>query len=438
MFKKPLLSFVLLCIVFVVLFTTNTAFVRATDARDVLMASMEAIAVPQPGHIVHSTYENYWRQPPAALEPADPYHLPYSDAWQSYQREETWVEIDANGDTSRWRTQLYASDGTLLQDLAFDGTNETDFFPLDGYAERFPSTTGAFRDNRIALMETFLRDASLTQRVNQVEGLTVNSVYAYVEPLPASPTVEAALLTFTRPFIADLVPVQQGQRVDFDLKTLQPVGMAHVVWDQQGNEYTVAYRKTVAVDILSADLHNTTTLFQQDIPAAAFEASRTGPANHTPIATLEDALVLVPHTIYDIHNSDFQLVEASVNRPAADQQASVPLRLQGIELASSSRTSVQSVYRDDTAELQITMLQGPTAELRTSLEHTMPTWTEAQHLSVTIEEKEHDVWLLLRPDDKQVRFVIDGGDTLLFIDVRGLSQELAQNFIDSLALYRLD
>ncbi len=109
-----------------------------TKARSLLQEALDRIETPAAGQIAYYTYQQFRRGPDPALEPPDPYHKPYSAIWHNAEQIETWLEVGLDGKTTRWRTQSRDEDGTLLQDLYFDGAVETDYYPLDEFAEKFP------------------------------------------------------------------------------------------------------------------------------------------------------------------------------------------------------------------------------------------------------------------------------------------------------------
>lgn len=157
---------------------------QITKARSLLQDALDRIETPTPGQIAHYTYQQFNRGPDPALEPADPYHKPYSEIWLAAEQIETWLEVGSDGKTTRWRTQSRHKDGRLLQDLYFDGAVETDYYPLDEFADQFPMEAGNFRDFRIALIEDFLLNERLVHKPNvSLDGSSILSVYTKIVPV---------------------------------------------------------------------------------------------------------------------------------------------------------------------------------------------------------------------------------------------------------------
>jgi hypothetical protein len=115
--SKPIVgvtSLLILASLLIALVAVAVPGAEGREARQVLQTALAQIETPEPGQIVHLSYTLYHRGPPAGLEPGDPYHLPYEEIWPARQIEDTWLEIDAQGETVRWRTQLRSEDGELL------------------------------------------------------------------------------------------------------------------------------------------------------------------------------------------------------------------------------------------------------------------------------------------------------------------------------------
>ncbi|MEI2692271.1 MAG: hypothetical protein V9H69_22210 [Anaerolineae bacterium] len=277
--SKPIIGaagILILASLLIALVVVGVPVAEGREARQVLQAVLAQIETPEPGQIVHLSYTWYHRGPPAGLEPADPYHLPYKEIWPVRQIEDTWLEVDAQGETVRWRTQLRSEEGELLQDLMFDHGIETDYSPQEDKAYRYAMQAGHFRDQRVALIEDFLEQESLFRRQTiALDGRSVMSVYAEAIDLEgstwASQGIEAALLSFSRPFVADLQPRSQAMRLDFDLASFMLIGEARVVWDQAGAEHVVSYRTLSEPNFVSDGAAQADRVFRQEIPEHAFQ-----------------------------------------------------------------------------------------------------------------------------------------------------------------------
>ncbi len=429
-----IVSMLLLTLVIVLLIgRTNVA--EATEITDSLKTALVKINVPQPGQIAHYSYTIYRRVPPANLEPSDPYHLPYAKIWPAKELEDTWLEIGLDGKTARWRTQLRSAEGELLQDLMFDGVMETDYFPLDNKATRFAEQANSFRDNRVALIEDFLQSESLSRRKGtSVEGGEVLSIYTKAKQFDHVQDVNAALLNFTSPFIADLTSVSLASRIDFDPMTLSPIGEAQVVWDRSGTEYVISYRTFLAPEILQAS--QAQEVFRQEVPEEAFQDSQSMPVETKALTDLDTVAQSVTYPIYALRDTTTNLHRATTMEALTNGNHPVSKYQRGIEFASALGLGVQSIYvnQDNTARLSV--IQGPTAAMKSAFQQTMPTWLKAEQIQARLGTRQVPAWRLEGADAGRLRYVIESGATILYIDSQGLWQDDVLELLQSFAPLR--
>lgn len=403
---------------------------EASPAHALLRQSLARLTVAEPGQVTHYRFVRTTRPPPAGLEPRDPYHLPYSAIWPAYEIEENWAEFGADGTTSRWRTQLWSADGILLQDLLYDGSHETDYFPQEQRAETFPQERGRFRDMRIALIEDFLQKTRLTRRNGQApNGQAVVSVYTASRLAPtnyAYPSVDEALMGFERPFQADLRLTEYAVRVDFDPSTLLPIGEAQVGWDAAKQEHVLTYRTVEFVEVVAADKAD--ALFEPaTIPAEAFEDRISYPLGESvPLAEAGRHLGLSLH----IQTGPAEGWELRTPFAALPELQTRPAFFgRGVEVATSTGAGVDTIYlRADGAT--ITLTEGPPDRMLALLHTTPPTWREATPIKVRLGEREVTAWQL-QPgyDPKHLRYVIETGASLLWIDAHDLSSKEIEAFL---------
>ncbi len=427
----------------VVLLTTRTSFVKIAGAQTLLEASLQAINPPQPGQIAHYSYEIYFRPPPKTLEPTDPYHMPYSEIWPEKSVEESWVDIDKNGNTVRWRTQLRNMQGGLLQDLLFDGKNEIDYDVAQGRAVKSEAKITPFRDDRVALIEKYLAQSNLMQRANKsLDGKPTLSVYAKVERVNqglnvAASSIAQSLVTISRPFWADLNATQRGIRIDFTPDTLLPFGEGEVVWDQAGNEQLVTYRRIAGVEIIVDSKAATEQLFRLDVPSQAFEENLTILQNSHFISDIHEIANTVSYPFYVVNHSvnQYQLSSASLTVLSSSQ--SVPLFMRGIDFAVNVGAAVQTIYTNtDTSSISI--LQGSVGKMRESLHNTMPTWTQVDKSTVKIEGQPKIVWKLTGIDNEESRFIIELDSSLLYVSVHKVTDNQVYAVLSALESVKLD
>jgi len=414
---------ILSCVAFYFSFFRIPA-VEANDGREFLQVAVQQIEEVKPGQILHSSYTLYRRTPPADLEPIDPYHLPYHQIWPDKEYEDTWLEIGEAGKVSRWRTQLRSTDGELLQDLMFDGVMETDYFPTDGRAIQFLGESADFRDERVALIQDFLQHSHLSRRENlSPDGNPVLSVYGESIAIQFSAQgqlpIEEALLSFSRPFIADLKPVSTTNRIDFDPATRLPVGTGQIVWDSSGTEHVISYRAFSQPTILSVTDVDPEAIFRQEIPTEAFQDAFSSPAA-TQLTAPDQLMQLVRYPVYVLPESmlDWEMVLTGFNTSMHSSVA--PAFLQGIDLAASSGVGVQTIYTNHDNSANLFIVQGPTADMNHVLRQTMPTWLMSERIQLLLDDEQFSAWALIGQESSRMRYVIEAGDTIVYVDSRGI------------------
>lgn len=440
--SKPIVGaagILILVSLLIVLVAVGVPVAEGDEARQVLQTALAQIETPEPGQIVHLSYTLYHRGPPAGLEPGDPYHLPYEEIWPARQIEDTWLEISPSGETVRWRTQLRSEDGELLQDLMFDHGVETDYSPQEDKAYRYAMQAGHFRDQRVALIEDFLEQESLFRRQTIApDGRPVMSIYTEAIDLEestwASQGIEAALLSFSRTFVADLQPRSQAMRLDFDLASFMPIGEARVVWDQAGAEHVVSYRTLSEPSFVSDGAAQADTVFRQEIPEHAFQDSFSAPAGTRSLVGLGGILQHVGFPIYVLDDSTaaLQLVAASLTIP--DPANPLPGFVPSIEWAAASLgAGVQTIYvnQDNTAKL--TVIQGPIAAMRDMLRRVRPAWTGAERIKLWLGDEQVEAWELNGLDPHRVRYIVEAEDTILYLSGQELAPEQVLELLQGLA-----
>ncbi|MEX2162189.1 MAG: hypothetical protein WD751_09780 [Anaerolineales bacterium] len=430
--RRGLIPFTILVLIFVSLVVVQA--VQARETHRILSTSLTRIQVPQPGDLVHYSYKLYQRTPPGTLEPTDPYHLPYSKIWREVSFENTWLEIANDGKTQRWRTILRDADGDLLQDLMFDGESETDYFPMEYFAEKYTADMYPFTDERVALIEGFLNDTQLERRDgSSLDGTAVVSVYAREQSLDgmswATQSVEEALLNQSQPFVADLHPVKRAIRIDFSLTTFEPVGQAVVVWDKEGLETVVSYRSYSYPEIIVFDSTGSGEFFSQEIPPEAFADARQIPID-TAVAGLEQIHTLVEFQIYVIPESveNWNLVASSFSRQ--ETSPFVPKVLQNVDYADSLGKGVRLTY--SSGDSVVVLVEGNAAELGSLLRLTPPSWTHSEYSTISIGDAQASVWQLFGADPDQIRLVIALGEMLIYVDSRSVSFDELQALLKAL------
>jgi hypothetical protein len=187
------------------------------------------------------------------------------------------------------------------------------------------------------------------------------------------------LLSFSRPFIADLTPTSRANRIDFSPTTLLPVGTARIVWDAEGNEYIVSYQFFSEPEILDSEAVE--GVFEQEVPSEAFTGSYSLPTTACSNG-LDDVLHEVSHPLYVLNpHSGFDL--ASLGICEFDTSAVIPDSLQHVDIADSLGAGVKSIYTGPDNQ-QLILIQGVRDVLSVLLRQTPPTWTESNPTSVEL------------------------------------------------------
>lgn len=416
------------------LLTTQPA--EASEIRRLLEKASGNINAPQPGQIAHYTYHQYYRMPPVSLEPVDPYHLSYEQIWSPNQVVESWIEIAEDGTGWRWRTQVFDTSGALSQDLLFENSMETDYFPLEGTAYRFSGEANAFQDGRIALIEDFLDEEELTRREGEsLDGEPVLSVYT--EPILVEPdsswvtkSVAEALLTFERPFVSDLDPISRAIRVDFDPDSLLPVGHGEVVWDKEGDEYVISYRTFVAAETLTGE--EAGTLFRQEIPESAFRQESANPLEDLQLVTgLSEIVSQVDYAIYVLPDSSGYSVQAPATMAVPTTSTPVFFNEQ-FDFGTLIPVGVRMQYMEQGSTGSLLIIQGPGEEMTAALKRTRPTWIESQQQSLALGPEMAPAWQLIGVEATRKRYIIEADETMLFLDARDIDHDQLISLIAAL------
>lgn len=411
----------------------NRSSVEAAQPQQLLGTARGRIQEARPGELVHVAYAIMHRPPPTELEPTDPYHLPYSEAWPAQEFEDTWIEIGADGVITRWRTQLRNSKGELLQDLLFDNGIETDYFPRQGWASRFEQTAGRYRDERLVLIEDFLARDNLTRRENvTTAGQGVQSVYTARTSLEnaSAVTVPEALIYQERPFVADLALESQALRIDFDQATGLPVGEAQVGWDASGVEHVLSYRAFLNYEVLSAGAAE--TLFEQQIPTQAFSDTGSAAAVAPAVATnLEQLSADTEFPVYVIQDQQLQPDQSTMLAPVP--QPLFDYMTDNQRGAALGLSLMETVYTDDTGGV-LTVLQGTREDVETLLAQRRATWHSARTDELPLGDQDVTVWILTGLDESEGWYVVETWPTTLFLHSQELTQEQVWTFLQSLQM----
>lgn len=275
-------------------------------------------------------------------------------------------------------------------------------------------------------METSGREA------RTINGNAVISVYLAPEPIQkSSADVEAELLSSSRPFIADLKPISVMNRIDFDPSTHLPIGDGTVVIDQTGGEHVVSYRELLNKEILAVESAQRGTLFTQpEIPAQAFEESFDVSAHVQTIVGLNTILKKINYPIYDLAaNSDETLKLTVASAIIPNPNYSPPGYMQGILFAPSQGPGVNTIYANAEATKVVSIIQGRTSEMKATLQQTTPDWVRSEQTALSLGNKQVTAWILYPLETERLYYVIEAGDTILFIDARGLSHSQVIDFL---------
>ena len=412
---------------------TNFTGKPALAASDILLSALSKLETPESGQVVYSVYELYDRTPPESLEPSDPYHLPFKDFWFSKTIVHQWLEIGDNGLVSRWRTKLLDDKGQLLQDLMFDGTNETDYF-ANYFANkkrviRSPRDKFPFIPDRKGFIEYYLKQDKVRLRSSVLEGHSVNSIYEESRPLHITTDVESNLLSYSNPFVVDLKPQSLSGRIDFDPLTNLPLRQATVVIDSLGAEQVISYRTFPEPQVLSHSEYDPNILFRQEIPDSvlASEASE----SYTPLkalTTLDGINQYVDYPLYTYQStSDAQLELVATDLTLPDSTLANTQFPQEIELASALGIGPEEIYTVKGNEpARFLVIQGPADEMRSLLQQTKPVWTLASQTTIRFDGQEVIAWELTTAKSDQIIYIIEKGSTIIYVKSTGISLQQAQ------------
>ncbi|GAB4582055.1 MAG: hypothetical protein Fur0022_48080 [Anaerolineales bacterium] len=428
---KIVIGLIISLIFMVGVLVKNTNVAKAEQARELLNMGLTQIKDPVPGQIIRYSYIQYWRTPPLDLEPADPYHQPFSEIWPSKQFVDSWVEVNEDGYIVRSRTQLRSEDGTLLQDLYFWDGMQTDYFPLEIRADSYKvDEQELFIDQRKISIEAFLQGENLVREEGySIDGKPVFSVYGDKVAV-IQENIGEALVKGIHPFIADLEPVFQVKRLDFDPETSLAIGEANVILDKNGNEQIVAYQTFLEPEIVPADQIN--DLFALQIPEHAFRVEGSIPMEIV-LNGLEEIAQYVAYPIYEIQNEPGSLIleSATLTIPKADDVT--PGFMKGIEFAPALGKGMMSIYVGE-QEKKLTLIQGAVEDMQEMLSETQLTWINSDKLQMKILNTEVGAWKLTGLDPSQQRFVIEMGETLIYIEANHLDEQTLLNLIYTISL----
>lgn len=421
-------------ILFVVLFlaagityiTWSFQSASITKARSLLQEALDRIETPAAGQIAYYTYQQFRRGPDPALEPPDPYHKPYSAIWLNAEQIETWLEVGLDGKTTRWRTQSRDEDGTLLQDLYFDGAVETDYYPLDEFAEKFPMETEKFRDFRVSLIEDYLLNERLVHKPNvSSDGRSILSIYTERVPISDDSSwkkmnVDEALLSFQNPFVADLTISSTANRIDFDLDSSLPIGAGQVIFTSNDVEVVVSYQTFGSFDILSKDEAESQGVFELDIPERALDQFYVAPSGGEAINDIKDILKSVDYPLYGLESSavPFKLVSANL-KPLETSYKSPSFR-RGINFAARLGIGPMIEYANSDESMRLRVIQGPKKIMQETFLQTLPDWVKSTQIQVRLGHKDVTGWNLINPQSNLVRIVLETGETVIYVEGEGI------------------
>ncbi len=316
---------------------------------------------------------------------------------------------------------------------------ETDYFPLEGVAYTFPGEASEFRDNRLALIEDFLAQETLTRWQREgIDGSPVLSIYSEQQPVAedsswVTQSIPEALLSFSRPFVADLRPVSRAIRMDFVPESLLPVGHGEVVWDGEGNEHVIIYRSFAGAEIMSTT--EAGAVFQQEVPESAFQATDSNMLEDVELVTgLTTIIGRVDYPVYALPNTTRYPVLASATLALPDSVDTLSPLSERVAFGTIPSIGVQLHYRERNGAGVLTLTQGPTSEMSAALRQSRPAWTQAERQSLTLGQEPISVWKLTGPDTERIRYIAEVGGTILYIDAQAIHSTQVLDYIQSLKL----
>jgi hypothetical protein len=425
--KAMLLSGILVLILLVLLLRKSEPNVEAAEIRQHLETAMAQIETAQPGQIVYVVETSYRRPPPKHLEPSDPYHLPYTNIWQAEEHIERWVEFDEDNIITRWRTQARNDKDEITQDLLYTNGMEINYFPLEGRATRFEQEASPYRDGRLALIEDFLEQDDLWQRINITPGeRSVLSIYADPQFFEGTDwDVETSLLFFNSPFLADIAPISRTIRIDFDPETWLPVGHGVSVWDQEGQEHIASYVTFVTHEILPAT--EAETVFHLEIPETAFSDTFSTSSGPRLVNNLSEITTLVNYPVYGIQDADSKFKLKSASLAVFDANEQPPTSLAGL---LTPEIGVELSYV--TEEKVLVVWQGPKEEIGGALRQMRPAWTMAEQITVQLGNENVTAWLLSTANATNVTYIIETNESLLYVKGQEVEHQLMLSFLEEL------
>jgi hypothetical protein len=431
MMKKTIfVSGVLLLTLSFLLLRRSEFNVEAAEIRQHLESAITQIETAQPGQIVYVTETSYRRPPPEYLEPSDPYHLPYSQIWADEQHIERWIQFDADNVITRWRNQVRDANGRITQELLYVHGVETNYFPQEGWATQFDQEASQYRDGRIALIEDFLAKDDLRRRINTTSGeRSVLSIYGGSQYFEATDwDIEAGLLFFNSPFLADIAPISRTLRIDFDQETWMPVGQGVSVWDQEGQEHIATYVTLVRHEFLPAT--EAETIFHVEIPETAFADAFPTSSGTRSINNLSGIITFADYPIYGIQDphSNFRLRSASLAIFDASQRS--PTTLPGL---LALEIGVELTYM--TGENVLVIRQGPKEEMGSALRQLRPSWTLAERVMIKLGKETVPAWLLSTGSAPNVAYMVETNEVLLYIRGEDVEPELMLSFMEELMVF---
>ncbi|PMB35515.1 hypothetical protein CEN47_09080, partial [Fischerella thermalis CCMEE 5319] len=102
-------------------------------------------------------------------------------------------------------------------------------------------------------------------------------------------------------------------------------------------------------------------------------------------------------------------------------------------LAASLGVGVQMIYVNEENTAKLRVIQGSVASMRDALRQTRPTWTQAERLQLRLGNDQVVAWALTGPEPDQMRYVIEAGDTILYLASDGLAPEQVLDLLQRFA-----
>jgi len=325
--------------------------------------------------------------------------------------------------------------GKLTQDLLFDGETEIGYFPLEGRAYKNAMAAETYQDEQAVSLKLMLANLETApRRTIDIDGTPVLSVYT--KPIPFQEQlsdVNSALLSLAQPFIMDLQPVSIANRMDFDPSTKLPVGEGSVVVDESGQEHLVFYKKLAKKELFQTTSAKITASYTQDIPDQAFAESVDLSVHLQTIVGLDNIVQHVAYPIYALTEDDhsLHLVTSSLAVPNAEN--ALPTNLKGILYASAIGPGINTVYANAENSITLSVIQGPTEEMKVALQQSTPDWVLAESKNLMLGDQPVNTWVMYPPDPTTLHLVIETEETLLYVDSSGLTAESVAEILSRFA-----